>query len=69
MEVLMKKVLLLLSILGVLVAVPILALDQKPVKEPKVYCCHDKSKCDKLHIKAECEKEGGKVVKDCKECK
>ena len=56
MEVLMKKVLLLLSILGVLVAVPILAQDQKPVKEPKVYCCHDKGKCDKLHIKAECEK-------------
>lgn len=38
-------------------------------KEPRVYCCHGKNDCDKLHTKSECEKDGGKVVKSCKECK
>ncbi len=45
----------------------------KPLKVEKVYCCHEKGhekgKCDKLHTKEECIKEGGAVVKDCKECK
>jgi hypothetical protein len=41
----------------------------KSEKGPKVYCCHGKGDCDKLHTKAECEKEGGKVVDHCKECK
>jgi hypothetical protein len=43
--------------------------DPKAAKEPKVYCCHGKGDCDKIHTKAECEKEGGKVVNHCKECK
>lgn len=38
-------------------------------KTERVYCCHERGKCDKLHTKAECEKDGGKVVKSCKECK
>ena len=38
-------------------------------KGPKVYCCHGKGDCDKIHTRAECEKEGGKVVDNCKECK
>ncbi len=38
-------------------------------KEEKVYCCHGKGDCDKLHTKADCEKDGGTVVKDCKQCK
>jgi hypothetical protein len=43
--------------------------EAKPTKEPKVYCCHGKNDCDKIHTKAECEKEGGKVVENCKQCK
>ncbi len=41
----------------------------KAEKGPKVYCCHGKGDCDKIHTKDECEKEGGKVVNHCKECK
>ena len=45
----------------------------KPKKAERVYCCHmtgpEKGQCDKLHTKEDCEKEGGKVVKDCKECR
>jgi hypothetical protein len=40
-----------------------------PRKEDRVYCCHGKGKCDNLHTKADCEKDGGKVVKSCKDCK
>jgi hypothetical protein len=44
------------------------ATDSKS-KGEKVYCCHGKGDCDKLHTKAECEKDGGKVVPTCKDCK
>jgi hypothetical protein len=68
----MKTFLLMLALLA-FAAVPPLTIAQdkstKPTKVEKVYCCHEKGKCDKLHTKEECEKEGGKVVKDCKECK
>lgn len=40
-----------------------------PKKKERVYCCHERGKCDKLHTLAECEKDGGKVVKTCKDCK
>jgi len=40
-----------------------------PRKEDRVHCCHGKGKCDNLHTKEDCEKEGGKVVKSCKDCK
>lgn len=40
-----------------------------PTKKDRVYCCHEGGKCDKLHTKAECEKERGKVVKSCKDCR
>jgi hypothetical protein len=76
MEAYMKTFFLMLALLA-FAAVPPLTIAQekstKPTKAEKVYCCHEKGpekgKCDKLHTKAECEKEGGKVVKDCKECK
>ena len=71
-EVFMKRLFLILALLA-FAAVPPLTIGQekstKPTKAVKVYCCHEKGKCDKLHTKEECEKEGGKVVKDCKECK
>jgi hypothetical protein len=59
-----------------LAAVPLAAFaheksskESKETKGERVYCCWGKGKCDKQHTKDECEKEGGKVVKDCKECK
>jgi|WetSurMetagenome_2_1015567.scaffolds.fasta_scaffold383833_2 hypothetical protein len=75
-EVFMKRLFLVLALLA-FAAVPPLTIAQekstKPAKAEKVYCCHEKGhekgKCDKLHTKSECEKEGGRVVKDCKECK
>jgi hypothetical protein len=72
MEAHMKTFFLVLTLLA-FAAIPPLTIAQekstKPTKAEKVYCCHEKGKCDKLHTKEECEKEGGKVVKDCKECK
>jgi hypothetical protein len=72
MEVFMKKLFLILCLLA-FAAVPPLSIAQekstKPAKAEKIYCCHEKGKCDKLHTKEVCEKEGGKVVKDCKDCK
>jgi hypothetical protein len=38
-------------------------------KAEKEACCHGNGKCDNKHTKTVCEKEGGKVVKDCKECR
>ncbi len=72
----MKSLFLVLALLA-LAAVPPLTISHekstKPAKAEKVYCCHErgpeKGKCDKLHTKEECEKEGGRVVGHCKECK
>lgn len=65
----MKKIIMFLGLLAVVSCPTINAQEQKPAKEQKVYCCHDRNNCDKLHTKAECEKEGGKVVASCRECK
>jgi hypothetical protein len=72
----MKHFFVLLLSIVILAAAPLLVTAQTPDKSQKserVRCCHekghDKGKCDKLHTKSECEKEGGRVVKDCKECK
>lgn len=72
MEAYMKTFFLILALLA-FTAVPPLTIAEdkstKPTKAEKVYCCHEKGKCDKLHTQEECEKEGGWVVKNCKECK
>ncbi|MBI5568878.1 MAG: hypothetical protein HY914_02945 [Desulfomonile tiedjei] len=65
----MKKIVILLTVGALVAAGAVMVWGEKPAKEPRVYCCHGKGKCDKLHTKAECEKEGGKVVENCKECK
>ncbi len=70
----MKKLFVLLALVAVSTLAASWAMAQarpeaKPAKEPKVYCCHGKGDCDKIHTKAECEKEGGKVVNHCKDCK
>jgi len=71
----MRKVVVGFTLIAMVVA-PALALahekSSKEVKETKgerVYCCWGKGKSDKQHTKEECEKEGGKVVKDFRECK
>ncbi len=68
----MKKLLLLFGLMFLITCPNLNAHEQKPSKdqkEEKVYCCHDKNNCDKLHTRAECEKEGGKVVSSCRDCK
>ena len=67
----MKRVCVLIVVLALLVSMPIIVAghgDGKGQKGERVFCCHGKGKCDNLHGKADCEKEGGKVVKSCKEC-
>lgn len=71
----MKKVVIMLALLALSAAPALTFAHEKSAKELKeqkgqrVYCCWGKGKCDKQHTKDECDKEGGKVVKDCKECK
>lgn len=68
----MKKVLALIVAAVLLVSIPPLVAGHGPARDQKgerVFCCHGKGKCDNLHTKVDCEKEGGKVVTGCKECK
>ncbi|MDQ7784833.1 MAG: hypothetical protein RDU20_18260 [Desulfomonilaceae bacterium] len=68
----MKRLALMFILVICLVSVPFTATphgDGKPQKGKRVFCCYGKGKCDNLHTKADCEKEGGKVVTSCKECK
>ncbi len=78
LETFMKKGFVVITGLILLTAAPLLVRAQghghgssssKVPKSERVFCCHDKNNCDNIHSKAECEKEGGKVVKSCKECK
>jgi len=71
----MKKVVVWLALIALVVVPPLALAHEKSAKEAKetkserVYCCWGKGKCDKQHTKPECEKEGGKVVPTCKDCK
>jgi hypothetical protein len=72
----MKTILFVIAFLAFAAAPPLTIAHEKSTKSTKaerVYCCHEKGpekgKCDKLHTKDECEKEGGRVVSNCKECK
>ncbi len=65
----MKKLLIITTILAFAVACPLAFAAEKQVKvEKKVNCCI-KGDCVEKASKAECTKEKGKVVKDCKQCK
>jgi hypothetical protein len=64
-----KKVLASIVVAALLVSMPVIVAGHGDGKGERVFCCHGKGKCDNLHGKADCEKEGGKVVKSCKECK
>jgi hypothetical protein len=71
----MRKLVVGLALIAFATAAPLALAHEKSSKEMKetkgnrVYCCWGKGKCDKNHTKVECEKEGGKVVDDCKKCK
>ena len=61
----MKRLFLLIIVMVCLVSAPLIATphgDGKPQKGKRVFCCYGKGKCDNLHTKTACEKEGGKVV-------
>jgi len=63
------------ALLAFVATIPLVLAHEKSSKElkeskgPRVYCCWGKGKCDKQHTKDECEKEGGKIVQHCRECK
>jgi len=68
----MKRAVVLIAVAALLLSMPVIVGSHGPGKDQKgerVFCCHGKGKCDNLHTRADCEKEGGKVVKSCKECK
>ncbi len=71
----MKKLLVLLTLAAFMFSVPLaMAAGDTPGakagdKEPaKINCCI-KGKCTQVGSEADCAKEMGKVVKDCKDCK
>lgn len=73
----MKRFINLLVVAAFVVAVP-LAMAQtdtgkapagSPDKPAKLINCCVKGKCEQVKSEADCAKAGGKVVKDCKECK
>ncbi len=71
----MKTLLILLTLAVFAISVPLAVMAQdKPAapapgeKKPSVNCCI-KGKCTQVGTEADCTKGGGKVVKDCKECK
>ncbi|MGO9570029.1 MAG: hypothetical protein ACLP5H_21075 [Desulfomonilaceae bacterium] len=73
----MKKLLVLLTLAAFMFSVPLaMAAGETPGaakaagdKAPaKINCCI-KGKCSQVGSEADCAKEMGKVVKDCKDCK
>ncbi len=70
----MKRFFVLLTLAAFMLAVPLAMASDQPAAgktgadKPGVNCCI-KGKCDKSPSEADCTKTGGKVVKDCKECK
>jgi hypothetical protein len=71
----MKRLLMLLTLAAfVASATMVVAADQpqapgqKPEAKPTVNCCV-KGDCKQVASDTDCAKAGGKVVKDCKECK
>jgi hypothetical protein len=67
----MKKLLVSLTIMAFAAAAP-LAMAESDLKKPekaekRIHCCI-KGDCKEM-TSAECKKEKGKVVKDCKNCK
>lgn len=71
----MKKYFMLLTLAAFIIAVPLAMAAEQPAApktggadQPSINCCV-KGKCSKAASEVECAKEGGKIVKDCKDCK
>lgn len=68
----MKKVLYMLTLAAFLISAPLAMAAGETGTAPKmgtsVNCCV-KGKCQQVKSEADCAKAGGKVVKDCKDCK
>ena len=63
----MKKLFILLTLTAFIIGATFAVNAAKPAAADKVNCCA-KGVCKQVS-KADCEKAGGKIVKDCKECK
>jgi hypothetical protein len=71
----MKSLLVVLTLVAFALAAPLaMAADQPAPAKPGaektmvINCCKD-GKCSQVKAEADCAKAGGKVVKDCKDCK
>ncbi len=70
----MRKIMALLTLSAfAFFALPAFAADEPAatkgtLEKPGINCCI-KGKCNKAATEADCAKEGGKVMKDCKDCK
>ncbi len=71
----MKTLLVVLTLAAFALAAPLaMAQGQTPAAKPGaekpgvINCCKD-GKCAQVKAEADCTKAGGKVVKDCKDCK
>lgn len=71
----MKRFIMLLTLAAFIIAVPLAMAAEQPAMpktggadQAPINCCA-KGKCDKVSTEADCAKLGGKVVKDCKDCK
>jgi hypothetical protein len=70
----MKRVVIFLTLAAFIIAVPLAMAQGSPEKpisgspDKGISCCV-KGKCEQVKAEADCTKLGGKVVKDCKDCK
>jgi hypothetical protein len=73
----MKKFLIMLTLAAFALGAPLAMAQTDTAGSPKatadqpaktINCCV-KGECKKVGSEADCAKDGGKVVKDCKECK
>ncbi len=75
----MKRLITLVTVLTFALAIPLAmaqtgsgagqAAPTSPDKAAKTINCCVKGKCEQVNSETDCTKLGGKVVKDCKDCK
>ena len=70
----MKTFLVVLTLVAFALAAPLAMAADQPApmgggEKGKIVNCCDKGKCSEVKSEADCTKAGGKVVKDCKDCK
>jgi len=70
----MKTFLVVLTLVAFALAAPLAMAADKPAamgggEKAQIINCCNKGKCAQVKTEADCTKAGGKVVKDCKDCK